>query len=76
MQMLIRLNDAISLQILGDALDDLAIAYRVDNAGMHALMPLPDVMDMRVFVDDLDMTAAQQVVRDLNLGDGMGGGSD
>ncbi len=68
MQMLIRLNDAISLQILGDALDDLGINYRVDNAGMHALMPLPDVMDMRVFVDAADLDMARQLVRDLGLG--------
>lgn len=67
MQTLIRLNDTISLQALGDALDDRGIAYRVDNAGMNALMPLPDVMDMRVFVEAQDLEEAQQVVRDLGL---------
>jgi len=69
MQMLVRLNDPISLQALSDALDDICIEYRVDNAGMHALMPLPDIMDMRVFVNPADMDAARQVVRDLKLGD-------
>lgn len=70
MQTLIRLNNTISLQALSDALDDLGILYRVDNSGMNALMPLPDIMDMRVFVDDADMQTARQVVRDLGLEDG------
>jgi len=69
MQMLVRLNDPISLQALSDALDDIYIEYRVDNAGMHALMPLPDIMDMRVFVHPADMDAARRVVRDLKLGE-------
>jgi len=67
MQMLIQLNDTISLQFLMNALEERGIACRVDNAGMHALMPLPDVMDIRIFVDDSDMDVAQQLVRDLNL---------
>ena len=70
MQMLIQLNDTISLQVLMDALEDRGIVCRVDNAGMHALMPLPDIMDIRVFVEDSDMNTAQQLVRDLNLGHG------
>ncbi|HCS13581.1 MAG: hypothetical protein COS82_09170 [Zetaproteobacteria bacterium CG06_land_8_20_14_3_00_59_53] len=69
MQTLIRLNNTISLQALSDALDDRGILYRVDNAGMNALMPLPDIMDMRVFVDDEDMPAALQIVRDLGMED-------
>jgi len=69
MQMLVRLNDPISLQALSDALDDIYIEYRVDNAGMHALMPLPDIMDIRVYVNQADLDAARQVVRDLKLGD-------
>ena len=68
MQLLVRLSDSISLQALGDALDGINIEYRVYNAGMHALMPLPDVMDMRVYVSQADMDAARQVVRDLKLG--------
>jgi Putative prokaryotic signal transducing protein len=67
MQMLIRLNDTVSLQALADALSDFGIAYRVDNAGMHALMPLPDIMDMRVFVDAAALDAARRIVRDLGL---------
>jgi len=36
---------------------------------MHALLPLPDVMDMRVFVDDAKLQLARQVVNDLGLGE-------
>lgn len=68
MQMLIRMNDTVSLQVLGAALSDFGIAYRVDNAGMHALMPLPDIMDMRIFVNDADLDAARRIVCDLGLG--------
>lgn len=67
MRQLIRLNDPISQQALCEALADRGIACRVDNAGMHALMPLPDVMDMRVFVDEHDFVAARQVLSDLGL---------
>ena len=67
MRQLIRLNDDLSRQALCDALADRGIACRVDNAGMHALLPLPDVMDMRVFVGEGDWVEAQQVLRDLGL---------
>lgn len=68
MQMLIRLNDTVSMQALSDALRDFGIDYRVDNAGMHALLPLPDVMDMRIFVHTADLDEARRIVRDLGLG--------
>jgi len=67
MRNLVKLSDPVSLQVLSDALDACGIGFRVDNAGMHALMPLPDVMDMRVFVADADMAAALRIVEDLNL---------
>ncbi len=67
MQMLIRLEDPVSLQALADTLTDFGIGYRVDNAGMHALMPLPDVMDMRIFVADGDFAAACRIARDLGM---------
>jgi len=70
MQMLIRLSNPISLYALSDALDEQGIIYRVDNAGMHALMPLPDIMDMRIFVATDDLDAARQVLRDLGLENG------
>ncbi|MDQ6987201.1 MAG: DUF2007 domain-containing protein [Mariprofundaceae bacterium] len=64
---LLTLSDPVSLQVLCDALSERGIDFRVDNAGMHALMPLPDVMDIRVFVEDEDMAAAQRIVDDLKL---------
>jgi len=69
MQKLVKLSDSVSLQVLSDALDERGIGFRVDNAGMHALMPLPDVMDMRVFVEKEDMAAALRIVEDLKLGE-------
>jgi flagellar biosynthesis/type III secretory pathway M-ring protein FliF/YscJ len=69
MQMLVRIADPVSLQALVDELDARGIGYRVDNSGMHALLPLPDVMDMRVFVDETQLSAARQVVNDLGLGE-------
>jgi len=67
MQKLIRLSDQISVQVLSDALRERGIAFHVENAGMHALLPLPDVMDMQVMVEQADMAEAQRVVRDLEL---------
>jgi len=67
MPSLLTLSDPVSLQVLCDALSERGIGFRVDNAGMHALMPLPDVMDIRVFVEAEDMAAAQRVVDDLKL---------
>jgi len=67
MPKLLTLSDPVSLQVLCDALNDRGISFRVDNAGMHALMPLPDVMDIRIFVEAEDMAAAQRIVEDLKL---------
>jgi len=69
MQTLICLNDPVSVQIAQDALEESGIVCRVDNAGMHALMPLPAVMDMRIFVDEADLQRAKQVLADLGLGE-------
>ncbi len=70
MPILLKLSDPVSLQVLCDALSERGIGFRVDNAGMHALMPLPDVMDIRVFVEQEDVAAAQRIVGDLKLEDG------
>jgi len=64
---LIRISDPVSIQILRDALESRNIRFRVDNAGMNALMPLPTVMDARVLVADEDRLAAELVVSDLEL---------
>jgi len=65
---LIKLSDPLSIQILSDALESQQIIFRVDNAGMNALMPLPTVMDARVLVLEEDKDAADQIVQDLELG--------
>ena len=60
-----RVNDPVELQVLCNALRARGIAYSVDHAGMHGLMPLPDIMDVRLMVEAEDMTAARQVLTDL-----------
>lgn len=67
MQLLTTISDAVSLQILGDALDQRHISYVADHAGMHALMPLPGIFDVKVRVDDGDLEAARRILRDLGM---------
>ncbi len=64
---LIKLSNPVSIQILSDELESRGIIFRIDNAGMHALMPLPTVMDARVLVAEEDKSAADQIVTDLEL---------
>ncbi len=64
---LIRIADPVSLQIFCDALAERAIVFRVDNAGMNSLMPLPGVMDARILVEERDLKAAQLILRDLKM---------
>lgn len=64
---LIRLSDPVSLQILSDVLVERNIIFRIDNAGMNALMPLPTVMDARVLVVEEDIKAAEMILNDLEL---------
>jgi len=64
---LIKLSDPVSIQILRDALESKQIIFRIDNAGMNALMPLPTVMDARVMVAEEDKLAADLIVADLEL---------
>lgn len=66
---MIRITNPVSLQILCDALTERSIIFRVDNAGMSALMPLPGVMDARVLVADSDLKAAEQILDDLEMGE-------
>ena len=70
MQLLKKIADPVLLQILCDALGERGIGFRVDNAGMNALLPLPGVMDARVMVVDEDIEAARQVLADLQEGSG------
>jgi len=64
---LVRLSDPVSLQILSDVLVERNIIFRIDNAGMNALMPLPTVMDARVMVAEEDIKAAEMILNDLEL---------
>lgn len=64
---LIKLSDPVLLQILSDALVERNLLFRIDNAGMNALMPLPTVMDARVLVAEEDLKAAEQILHDLEL---------
>jgi len=64
---LIKLSDPVSIQILRDVLESKQIIFRIDNAGMNALMPLPTVMDARVLVAEEDKLAADLIVQDLEL---------
>jgi len=64
---LIKLSDPVSVQILRDVLESKQIIFRIDNAGMNALLPLPTVMDARVLVAEEDKLAAELIVQDLEL---------
>ena len=70
MQLLRKIADPVLLQILCDALEERGIGFRVDDAGMNALLPLPGVMDARVMVVEEDIEAARQVLDDLQQGSG------
>ncbi|MDX8395720.1 MAG: DUF2007 domain-containing protein [Mariprofundaceae bacterium] len=65
MQLLCKMSDPVLLQILSDSLEEKRIIFRIDNAGINSLMPLPGVIEARILVDDRDMLAAQQVLSDL-----------
>jgi len=62
---LIRISNPVTLQITCDALDDKKIVYRVENAGMNALLPVPDLMSARILIDDESLAAAEQIISDL-----------
>ena len=65
MKVLKRLDNPVLLQIFCDALEERGIAFELNNAGMNALMPLPDIMDARLLVHAADLEAAKQVLADL-----------
>jgi Putative prokaryotic signal transducing protein len=70
MQLLKKVNDQISLQILCDLLGSGGISYRVEGAGMNSLLPLPGLIEARVLVDEQDMAAAQSVLAEMEKGVG------
>ncbi|MDX8406914.1 MAG: DUF2007 domain-containing protein [Mariprofundaceae bacterium] len=65
MVLLREIADPVFVQILCDALTARRIEFRIDNAGMNALMPLPGVMDVRVLVEEREYDAAVRVLNDL-----------
>lgn len=67
MKRLIKLSDPVTVQILCDALNEQHISFRVDNSGMHALLPLPVVMDMQIMVNQNDLKMARQILHDLGM---------
>ncbi len=48
MVLLQQISDPVMVQILCDALAARCIEYRVENAGMNALMPLPGSLEWAV----------------------------
>jgi len=67
MKFLTKTIDPVILQVICDALEEKGIAYRVDDEGMRALLPLPGITDARVMVHGADMDAAEQVLHDLDI---------
>jgi len=61
--------DPVGLQLVCDALDACGVAWRVENAGMRALLPLTGVTDARVMVAVSDWERACQALRDLEPDD-------
>jgi len=67
MYVLKKLSDPVALQVLCDALGERRIPFRVDHAGIHALLPLPGLIDVHVMVDDDDADAAKRILDDLGM---------
>ena len=72
MQLLKKVNDQITLQILCDLLESGGIGYRVEGAGMNSLMPLPGLIEARVLVEDRDVEAALGLLSDIERGEDRG----
>lgn len=64
---LIRITDPVTLQITCDALAENNIFFQVENAGMNALLPVPDLMSARLLVSADDEVIARQIISDLEL---------
>jgi len=70
MKLLAKLTDPVSLQVLTDALAERGIEFRVEDAGMHALLPLTGIFDARVMVAEDDEAPARQILDDLEIVNG------
>lgn len=67
MILLAKLNDPVALQVLTDALSERGIDFRVEDAGMHALLPLTGIFDARVMVTEDDEAPARRILDDLGV---------
>jgi hypothetical protein len=65
MQLLKKVNDQVTLQIICDLLESGGFNYRVEGAGMNSLMPLPGLIEARILVDDEDIGLAQGLLADM-----------
>jgi len=70
MILLAKLTDPVALQVLTDALNERGIEFRVEDAGMHALLPLTGIFDARVMVADDDELPARRILDDLEIVNG------
>lgn len=61
--------DPVAVQVLSDALEAAGIVFRVDNAGISSLLPLPGIFESRVMVEADDLAAAKQILSDLGMAD-------
>jgi len=71
MQLLKKVNDQVSLQILCDLLESGGLNYRVEGAGMNSLLPLAGLIEARVMVDEQDFDAATALLAELESGEGV-----
>jgi len=67
MQLLFKTGDPVALQVLSDALQGAGIVFRIDDAGMSSLLPLPGIFESRVMVEADDMAAAERILADLGM---------
>jgi len=65
MQLLKKVNDQVTLQIICDLLESGGFQYRVEGAGMNSLMPLTGLIEARIMVDEEDFELAQGLLADM-----------
>jgi len=65
MQLLKKVHDQLELRIICDLLESGGFEYRVDGAGINALMPLPGVIEARIMVADNDFEMAEALLADM-----------
>ena len=68
MQLLRKVNDQVSLQILSDLLASADIEFRIEGAGMNSLLPLPGLIEARIMVDVHDYEAASLLLAEFENG--------